>query len=175
MIVTVLYRAAGEPAVEATASFADVAADAYYYNAVLWAQANGIVNGYDDTTFAPNDNITREQLAAILWRYAGSPSSAYELSFADASDISSYAVEAFAWAVENGIMSGVDATTIAPKALATRAQFAKMLNVYLESAKEEAVEETVEEEVAEEAATEEVAEEATEETAEEVVEEVAAE
>ncbi|MBR5156560.1 MAG: S-layer homology domain-containing protein, partial [Clostridia bacterium] len=159
MIVTVLYRAAGEPAVEATSSFADVAADAYYYNAVLWAQANGIVKGYDDTTFGPNDSITREQLAAILWRYAGSPSATLTLDgFADAGDVSEYAVEALAWAVENGIMSGVDATTIAPKAVATRAQVAKMLNVYLESVKAAAVEETVEE-VVEEAAAEEAVEE----------------
>ena len=93
-ITAILYRAAGNPAVSGSADFPDVADGAYYADAAVWAAANGIVTGYADGTFGPNDSITRQQLAAILWRYAGSPSAEAGADFADESAIASYAVTA---------------------------------------------------------------------------------
>ncbi|MBQ7871491.1 MAG: S-layer homology domain-containing protein, partial [Oscillospiraceae bacterium] len=127
MMVTVLYRLAGEPEVTEASSFTDVAADAWYADAIAWAQAEGIVNGITETTFAPNQAVTREQIAAILWRAAGQPESEMDLSaFADADQISAYAREAMEWACEQGIFIG-DAGKLDPKADATRAQFAVIM------------------------------------------------
>ena len=137
MLVTVLYRAAGEPTVTGiTNKFTDNKQGQYYYNAVLWASNMGIVNGATATTFDPDGKITREQIAAILYRYAGSPaaSSSALNGFADQSAVSSYAVTAMQWAVGNGIITGVSTngrTTLSAKNNATRAQVSVMLHRFL--------------------------------------------
>ena len=100
----------------------------YYTDAVAWASANGIVGGYGNGTFGPNDPITREQLVTMLWRYAGSPESSYALdSFQDQGEVSGYAATAMAWAVEHGIVSGTSATTLSPADASSRAQLATIL------------------------------------------------
>lgn len=136
MLVTILYRAAGEPSVTGiTNKFTDNKESQYYYNAVLWASSKGIVNGATTTTFDPDGKITREQIAAILYRYAGSPSASGSLSsFSDQSQVSSYAVTAMQWAVGKGIITGVSTngrTTLSAKANATRAQVAVMIHRFL--------------------------------------------
>ena len=132
MIVTILYRLAEEPEVTQTAAFTDVAAGKYYADAVAWASANGIVTGYGNGTFAPNQAITREQLAVILYRYAryagaDVTASAALDQFSDAASVSGYAAEAMAWTVAEGIISGVSGGTLSPKTGASRAQVATML------------------------------------------------
>lgn len=132
MIVTILYRLENEPAVSGKSPFTDVAAGQWYTNAVAWAAANGIVTGTTDTTFAPNGNITREQMAAILYRYASykglDVSRQADLSgYADASAISAYAKQAMAWANGQGLITGVTATTLNPGGNAVRAQAATIL------------------------------------------------
>ena len=129
MLVTVLYRCAGAPAVTGTIPFRDVAAGQWYSNAVLWASQNGIVNGYDNGLFGTNDGITREQLAAVLYRYAGSKPGGAPLSgFSDTGAVSGYALPAMQWAVSKGIITGFGSSTrLAPQAGATRAQVATML------------------------------------------------
>ena len=136
MLVTVLYRAAGEPSVTGiTNKFTDNKQGQYYYNAVLWASNKGIVNGATATTFDPDGNITREQIAAILYRYAGSPSVTGSLSgYSDQAQVSSFAVTAMQWAVGSGIITGVTSggkTTLSAKGNATRAQVAVMLHRFL--------------------------------------------
>lgn len=136
MLVTVLYRAAGEPSVTGiTNKFTDNKQGQYYYNAVLWASNMGIVNGATATTFDPDGNITREQIAAILYRYAGSPSVTGSLSgYSDQAQVSSFAVTAMQWAVGSGIITGVTSggkTTLSAKGNATRAQVAVMLHRFL--------------------------------------------
>ena len=136
MLVTVLYRAAGEPSVTGiTNQFTDNKQGKYYYNAVLWASNKGIVNGATATTFDPDGNITREQIAAILYRYAGSPSVTGSLSgYSDQAQVSSFAVTAMQWAVGSGIITGVTSggkTTLSAKGNATRAQVAVMLHRFL--------------------------------------------
>ena len=139
MIVTVLYRLEGEPSV-GSAAFADVHDGEYYAKAVAWASANGIVNGYGNGKFGPNDAITREQFAAILYRYAkykGYDVSVGEstniLSYADAQSISEYAVPAFQWSCGAGVMNGSNGKLL-PKANATRAQAAQLLMNFCENA-----------------------------------------
>lgn len=128
MLATVLYRLSGEPAVSQDSGFADVAADAYYADAVSWAAGQGIVTGTSQTTFSPDASVTREQLAALLYRYAGGPSTAGDLSaYADADSVSAYASDAMAWCVENGILNGTDGNRLAPAASATRAEVAAVL------------------------------------------------
>lgn len=131
MVVTMLYRLEGEPRVTGSSGFDDVASGAWYADAVTWAAENGIVNGVSDTEFAPNVNITREQLAAILYRYA--EYNDYDVSgrddlseFTDRSSISSYALDAMRWAVDEGLITGITDTTIEPQGTATRAQAATM-------------------------------------------------
>lgn len=131
MIVTILHRMEGSPAAVGTV-FTDVPAGRWYTNAVSWASANGIVSGYGGGMFGPGDPITREQMAAILNRYSmykgydtDAPSSI--AGFSDASQVSSYAVESMGWAIGNGLISGVDNNTLAPKGNATRAQVAMVL------------------------------------------------
>lgn len=138
MIVTILHRLEGTPAANSGA-FADVAAGQYYTEAVSWASANSIVDGYGNGTFGPNDPITREQMAAILYRYAQyknvDVSVMEDISqFSDAAAVSSYAIDAMRWAVENGIISGVGDHTLAPQSGATRAQVATILMRFCESA-----------------------------------------
>ena len=120
--------------------FADVDMGAYYASAVIWAKQNGIVNGVTKTEFAPDENITREQIAAIMFRYAqykGMEAVTLEenLHFDDANEISEYAVSAMNWAVGKGLMKGKSATTINPKDNATRAEIAAILQRYIEETK----------------------------------------
>ena len=137
MLVTILYRAAGQPSVTGiTNKFTDNKENQYYHNAVLWASNNGIVNGATAKTFDPDGKITREQIAAILYRYAGSPTADTSAlnSFTDRTQVSSYATTAMQWAVGNGIITGVSSngrTTLSAKNNATRAQVAVMLHRFL--------------------------------------------
>ena len=131
MIVTILYRLENEPAVSGS-SFTDVPSGQWYSNAVAWAAEKGIVNGVTDTTFAPNSPITREQMAAILYRYAdwkgGDVSGRVDLSgYTDAASVSGYATEAMAWANAEGLITGVTDTTLRPGGSAIRAQAATIL------------------------------------------------
>lgn len=134
MVVTMLWRMAGEP-YEAAAGFTDVAAGRYYTTAVAWAAKNGIVEGMTATTFAPDQAITREQLASILYRYAkwlgfsgyGSDISGYT----DAGKVSSYAYDAMSWAVRSGVVTGTSAKVLDPQGTASRAAAAQMfMNFY---------------------------------------------
>lgn len=130
-LAQILYNKEGRPEVE-KATFTDVPDGEWYSNAVAWAAEKGIVSGYGNGLFGPGDNITREQLAVMLWRYAGSPAATNkELHFADMNEISSYALEALCWATENGIVNGYGDGKLAPKGEATRAQVAQMLMNYL--------------------------------------------
>ena len=135
-LVTILYRIAGEPESTATNPFADVADGQWYTNAVIWAAENGIVKGVNTTTFAPNDQITREQIATILFRYAKAEKVEGKLAgFPDAEKVSDYAADAMAWAVEQGLINGISEsdgkTYLAPQETATRAQIAAILMRYL--------------------------------------------
>ena len=128
MLVTVLYRLSGEPAVSQDSGFADVAADAYYADAVSRETEQGIVTGTSQTAFSPDESVTREQMAALLYRYAGEPSAAGDLSaYADADSVSAYASDAMAWCVENGVLNGTDGSRLEPAASATRAEVAAVL------------------------------------------------
>ncbi|MDO4270935.1 MAG: S-layer homology domain-containing protein, partial [Eubacteriales bacterium] len=136
MIVTILWRMAGKPAAESGSAFSDVRSGAYYADAVAWADENGIVLGYGNGLFGPGDKITREQLAAILWRYAGSPAAGGALDgFADADSVSPYARDALRWAVEQNIVSGKGGGALDPKGPATRAEAAAMLERFSVSVK----------------------------------------
>ena len=132
MLVTILYRLAGSPAVDGGSAFADVSGGDWFASGVAWASANGIVTGYGDGRFGPNDPITREQMAAILYRYAGfagqSTAGQADLSgYTDAGQVSPYAAEAMGWAADRGLITGVSADTLAPGGSATRAQVATIL------------------------------------------------
>ena len=136
MIVTILHRLEGEPTAEAS-DFTDVADGMYYADAIDWAAANGIVNGVSETRFAPNDPITREQMAAILYRYAqfkgyDVTASADLSAFTDAAQISAYAATAMQWANGAGLITGVTSTTLNPQGSATRAQVATILMRFCE-------------------------------------------
>ena len=135
-LVTILYRLAGQPAVSGDLIFTDVEAGTWYADAVAWAAENGIVNGTTDTTFAPGDDITREQLVTVLYRYA--ESKGYDVSvsadlsgYPDAGQVQDYAQPAMAWAVAEGIVEGVDGT-LNPAGNATRAQIATILMRFCE-------------------------------------------
>ncbi len=137
MIVTILYRLEKEPAVDNGAGFADVAADQYYADAVAWASANDIVTGYSEEKFGPDDSITREQFAAILYRYAQykkiDVTATADLSgYADAAQISAYAETAMKWANGEGLITGVTDTMLKPAGNATRAQAATILMRFCE-------------------------------------------
>ena len=135
MIVSILYRMEGSPAMTATAPFLDVTADQYYAPAVAWASSNGIVSGYDAQTFGPNDNITREQMASILQRYAqykglDVTASGNLSAFIDAANVSGWATDSVSWAVDQGLISGRGDGILAPQANATRAEVASILMRY---------------------------------------------
>ena len=139
MVVTVLYRLENQPSTSA-ASFTDVASGAYYANAVAWANANGIVSGYGSGKFGPNNKVTREQLAAILYRYAQYKK--YDVSgansldgYADAQSVSSYAVPALQWANAAGVVTGKSGSKLDPKGNAARAEVAAMLMRFCENVK----------------------------------------
>ena len=142
MVVTILYRLEGEPAVSGENLFDDVQRGKWYTDAVKWADANGIAGGYGNGKFGINDNITREQLAVMLCRYAkykGYDVSVGKdtniLSYKDAKDVSAWAVEAMQWAVGAGIINGRAADTLVPKGTATRAEIAAMLTRFIENVK----------------------------------------
>lgn len=133
MIVTILYRLEGSPAVTGTSAFVDVPAGQWYTDAVNWAAANQIVKGTSATTFAPNDSITREQMAAILYRYA--QYKGYDVTkkadlsgYSDSGQVSAYAKDALAWANAAKLINGVTNTTLAPQGNATRAQVSAILH-----------------------------------------------
>ena len=131
MLVSVFYRMRGESAVSGGTVFTDVPADAWFTNAVAWAVSEGIVSGYGNGLFGPDDNITREQIAVILWRNAGKPAPADStVGFADAASVSDYAQQAICWAVEKGILNGSN-NQLSPGSFAMRAQVAQMLKSYL--------------------------------------------
>ena len=114
-MVTILYRLEGEPAVSGDLPFTDVEASTWYTDAILWAVQNGIVNGMNDTQFAPGNDLTREQLVTILYRYAQDKgydvSASADLSgYPDAGQVQTYAQPAMAWAVAEGIVEGMDGT-----------------------------------------------------------------
>ena len=137
MLVTVLYRLDGEPAVTGRSSFADVSSSMYYENAVIWAAANSIVTGTGSTTFSPDAKVTREQLAAILYRYAQYKkldvrAEAKLSSFTDAASVSGYANAALSWAVAEGLVNGASGRLM-PKGDATRAQVAAILHRFVEN------------------------------------------
>ena len=132
MLVTVLHRLDGTPDVSAATAFADVPVDSWYTEAVAWARSIGVVEGYSETTFGPNDSITREQMATILYRYARykgyDVSKRADLSaYADAASVSSWALEAMSWANATGLIRGRTETTLNPAATATRAEVATIL------------------------------------------------
>lgn len=134
MLAQILYNKAGKPSVTANSTFTDVTSGEWYSDAVTWAAANNIVGGYGNGRFGPNDNITREQLAVMLWRYAREPATAIkELNFSDANEASGYALNALCWATENGIINGKGDNILDPKGFATRAQVAQMLMNYLKA------------------------------------------
>jgi hypothetical protein len=136
MFVTILYRLADEPAVSASNVFHDVAAGQWYSDAVIWASANGVVLGYGDT-FGVNDNVTREQMATILFRYAAvsgediNPAATLD-KYSDLDRISVWAAPAMEWAVAKGIISGRSATELAPQGAATRAEAATILRRFID-------------------------------------------
>lgn len=138
MLAVVLYNMEKQPESTGVNPFADVKADMWYTDAIVWANANGIVAGYDDSTFGLGDSITREQLAAILYRYA--QLKGYDVTekadltgYTDSASISGYAVEAMQWANANGIVNGMTETTLAPQGTAIRAQVATMLMNFCEN------------------------------------------
>lgn len=138
MLAVVLYNMEKQPESTGVNPFADVKADMWYTDAIVWANANGIVAGYDDSTFGLGDSITREQLATILYRYA--QLKGYDVTkkadltgYTDSAAISGYAVEAMQWANANGIVNGMTETTLAPQGTATRAQVATMLMNFCEN------------------------------------------
>ena len=138
MLVTVLYRYAGEPAVNKSVPFSDVSMDAYYANAVIWAKQNGIVNGVTETEFAPDMSLSREQLATILYRFAGSylkietAASGDLEKYSDSAKIALYAQDAVRWATGEGLITGMTETELAPQGTATRAQVATILKRFIE-------------------------------------------
>ena len=133
MLVTILYRMDGEKAVTATGAFSDVVKDSWYEQAVNWAAANGIVYGYDDGRFGPNDMVTRQQMAAILWRYAQykgldvAANGTVLPDFPDRNEIATWAGEAVSWAYSRGVMTGKTGGKLDPNGNASRAEAAVML------------------------------------------------
>jgi hypothetical protein len=141
MLVTVLYRSEDEPEITESSGFKDVEAESWYENAVAWAESNGIVKGYSDTEFAPNDNITREQIAAIMFRFAQFKETvpegewAIQLDYADLADISDWASESVMYCKLNGIMLGNDNNEFKPSDNATRAEAAAIMQRFTEDLK----------------------------------------
>lgn len=130
MLVTVLYRSAGSPAVSDRDNFSDTVEGACYADAVLWASQQGLTGGYGNGLFGTNDPVTREQMTTILWRYAGSPTAEGTASFAEGDSVASYAAAAVNWADANNIVRPVSGNAFAPKENATRAQAAAVLMNY---------------------------------------------
>lgn len=143
-IVTILWRLAGSPVVNYAMRYADVDEGAWYGEAVRWAASTGVVTGYSESSFGPNDAITREQLAAILYRYVKTQGQGFTgmwyfpLRYDDAASISSWADEAMHWCVMKGLLNGTSETALSPRATATRAQLAAILQRFCELPKDTA-------------------------------------
>ncbi len=138
MLATVLYRLAGEPAYTMDNPYQDVAEGAYYYDAVLWCTENGVFKGYPDGIFAPTTNLTREQVATVLYRYTGEhlgldTAATAELTFTDADDVADWAEEGMVWAVAAGLLQGYPDGTVCPNAPATRAEIAAIMMRYCQT------------------------------------------
>lgn len=131
-LAQILYNREGRPTSPNGSGFPDVANGTWYINAITWAASQKIINGFEDGTFRPEISITREQLAVMLWRYAGSPAADAELDFVDADKASSYAVDALKWAVENGVIHGKGNEILDPEGQTTRAEAAQMLKNYFD-------------------------------------------
>ena len=129
MLAQILYREAGSPAVSGNDTFTDTQEGAWYADAVLWATQAGVISGYGDGRFGPNDPVSREQIAVILWRYTGSPAAQGE-DFADEPSISTWAADAVDWARSAGLMAGQEGNRFAPQASATRAETAVILRAF---------------------------------------------
>ena len=141
-MITVLYRAEGEPEVTGETTFEDVDSGAYYAKAVVWGQQNGIIKGYSETEYAPEQDILREQIAAIMHRYAqykGYDVAVGEntniLSYDDFDSISEYAIVSMQWAVGSGLIKGKSESTLNPLDNATRAEAAAILHRFIEANK----------------------------------------
>ena len=135
MIATVLHRMAGTPTLaDSKVPFSDLKSGAYYEDGMLWSNAMGIVTGVNANKMAPNDHVTREQLAVMFYRYADAMGHLKEtpststISFKDSSNVSDWAVTAIDWAVSNGILSGRSNGTIDPSGVATRAEVAAIIH-----------------------------------------------
>ena len=132
-LAQILYNLEGKPAVTGDLPFEDVPEGQWYYAAILWANQEGVVDGMSPDTFAPNEDISRQDLALMLYRYAGEPETQGILEkFQDAGKVGNWAKEAITWAVEGGIIDGMTPTTLEPTGTATRAQAAAMLQRFLE-------------------------------------------
>ena len=135
MLVQMLYALEGKPAVTTKTTFSDVSSTSYYYDAMGWAQKNGIVAGYNNGTVGPNDSLTREQAVVILSAYAkyknvSTGNSKAITSFSDASKVSSWASSAVQWAYGSGLISGFEDNTLRPQGTTTRAQMAQIMMQY---------------------------------------------
>ena len=137
MFSATLYRLAGSPAVTGEDAFFDTEEGVWYTDAVLWASQQGLVGGYGNGLFGTNDPVTREQIAVLLWRYAGSPAAEAGADFSDESAISDYAVQAVDWARASGVVSGAEGNRFLPQSNATRVQVAAILCNYLTMAASE--------------------------------------
>ncbi len=132
MLAQIIYNMAGQPETSANSSFADVADNVWYSKAISWANAQGVVTGYSAAEFAPNAEITREQMIVMLWRYAGQPATSWQQAdFPDWPQSSAYARQAICWAAECGLIKGHSDGTLRPQATATRAEAAQVLQNYL--------------------------------------------
>lgn len=131
MMAQVLYNKAGQPAVGGDGVFSDVDRE-WYWPAITWGGRSNVLLGYDDGSYGPQNPITREQLATLLWRYAGQPQFDGELSFSDAAQVSDYAKQALNWASRQGVIAGYPDGTFRPQANASRAEAAQMIMRYFE-------------------------------------------
>ena len=135
MIVTILWRLEGSPLVSTALAYDDVTPEDWYSQAVRWADSAGVVTGYGNGQFGPDDPITRQDMAAMLWRYAGSPKTDGSLSpFSDGAQTSSWAQPAMVWAVEHGLIAGVGNDRLEPNGYTTRAQAATILMRFAQEA-----------------------------------------
>jgi len=144
VIVAALWQLEGKPVVNYAMTFEDVAQDAWYAEAVRWAASVGVVEGYSDEAFGPEDSITREQLAAILYRYEQHRGGGFKgswmfrMDYTDLADVSDWAYEAMCWCTMNPIIEGKPGKLLDPKGTAARAQAAAMLHRYCEVLTKEA-------------------------------------
>ncbi len=140
MIVTILWRLEGSPPMSDQTAFLDVPRNQWFSHAIAWASSSGIVNGYSETQFGPNDNITREQLVTILYRYtkqkgkiSAETTKASLAHFTDCASVNAYAIDAMQWAYAQGVIQGIDSTTLRPQGEATRAQTATFFMRFVKS------------------------------------------